>query len=144
MKTPAVLGALLIAAALPLFSQTGTVTLKIRAVMVDGDLNQKPVPRLSLILTRSDDASSQPITAKTSFEGTAELQLAPGNYRLDTPDGIEFQRKKYSWEMNIAVSLSGASVDLSNDNAKVTGTTQQTPARWTTFLRFSRNMKTAW
>jgi hypothetical protein len=113
MKRMAVFGALLLALAAPVFSQTASVTLKVRAVLVDSDLNQKPVPRLTVTLTSADGASSQPITAKTSFEGTAELQLVPGNYRLATRDGIDFQGKKYSWEVNVIVSSVGASVDLS-------------------------------
>jgi S1-C subfamily serine protease len=98
-------------------AQTENATLKVRAVLLDDDLNQKPVPRLLLKAERSDGAGGEAVTARTSFDGTAELALAPGRYRITTPDGIQFQTRRYRWDQEIAVSGTSNLLELSNDNA---------------------------
>src|SRR3990172_8424576 len=101
MKKVFSLGALILLLALPGFSQVENVKLKVRAVLVDKDLNQKPAPRLSLMINRSDLPDAAPVTVRTNFDGMAELLLSPGKHRLSTPEPIEFQGKKYSWEMEM-------------------------------------------
>lgn len=95
------------------------VHVKVRAILVDKDLNQKPVPRLALSLQRTD-ATGEPIALKTGFDGSAEADLPAGKYRLTAPGPVEFQGKRYSWDMEITISGSEFSLDLSNDNAKTT------------------------
>src|SRR5260370_40033582 len=48
----------------PLWSQVDTSKLKVRAILVDNDLNQKPVPRLSVALVRTDQEGTQPVQPK--------------------------------------------------------------------------------
>src|ERR1700674_2143811 len=149
MKRLSALWALLLVLAVPAFPQVETVTLRVRAVMVDGDLNQKPAPRLALVLVRSDSAGAEPITTKTSFEGIAELQLPPGNYRLSTPEALEFQGKRYSWEINIAVSAPETPVELSNDNGKVKDAAPRAPLRQmddlaSLFKKYQNSVVTVW
>ena len=91
--------------------------MKVRAVLVDKDLNPKPVPRLALSLQRTD-AAGETIAVRTGFDGSAETELPAGKYRLVTPEPVEFQGKRYSWDMEIKLSGSEFSLDLSNDNAK--------------------------
>src|SRR2546428_693010 len=112
------LWALLLIVVFPAFGQVETAKVTIRAILVDKDLNQKPIPRLSLSLARSDVADTQPYAARTNFDGIAELQLPPGRYHLSTSEPVEFQGKKYSWEMDLSVSAPGTVAELSNDNAK--------------------------
>lgn len=57
--------------------------------------------------------------ARTGFDEVAELQLAPGKYHLSTSEPVEFQGRKFSWQVDIMVSGPEFTVDLSNDNAKV-------------------------
>jgi S1-C subfamily serine protease len=111
------------------WAQSETSKLKVRAILVDKDLNQKPVPKLSVTLTRADKDGTEPVTVKTGFDGTAELQLSPGNYRLSTLESIEFQGNKYLWEIEIAVSAPEFIVELSNDNAKVRALAAAAPVR---------------
>lgn len=99
--------------------QISSGRLHVRVVLVDKELNQKPVPYLAVSLTRLDSASSEQTSAKTSLDGTVELQLTEGKYRLITPEPLEFRGKKYSWDLEIVVSAIETSVVLSNDNAKV-------------------------
>ena len=50
------------------FCQGEPTSVRIRAVLVDKDLNQKPVPRLNVNLTSLEDASASPASARTSLD----------------------------------------------------------------------------
>src|SRR5260370_6365456 len=131
------------------FCQGEAVSVRIHAVFVDKDLNQKPVPRLSVNLTPLDEPSAAPVSTRTSFDGLVDIRVAPGRYRLSTPDGIEFQESKYSWEMDIAVPPNGLTVELSNDNAKRTAVTSEKPAALVDdlavlFKKYQNSVVTVW
>ncbi len=102
----------------PARAQSPTVHVKVRVILVDKDLNPKPVPRLALTLQRAG-ASGETVALRTGFDGLAEADVPAGKYRLATPEPVEFQGKRYSWDMEVTVSGSEFSQDLSNDNAKV-------------------------
>jgi S1-C subfamily serine protease len=99
--------------------QAPVTKLKVRVILVDKDLNQKPVPLFALSLQPVDTAGAT-VTMKTGLEGSAEAVLSSGKYKLTTPVPIEFQGKTYRWEMEITLSGAESQVDLTNDNAKVT------------------------
>lgn len=99
-------------------AQPQTAKLKIRAALVDRDLNVKPVPKLQLSLQPA--AGGSPRSATTSFDGFTEVDLPLGQYRLTTTQPIEFQGKKYSWELNVTISAGNNSLELSADNARIT------------------------
>src|SRR5579872_4828926 len=103
----------------PLRSQVETSNLKVRVILVDKDLNQKPVPHLAVLLVADSSDPGSPHELKTDFEGKAEFQAPTGKYRLNTPQGVDFQGRHYAWETEINVSDKSTSVDLSNDNARV-------------------------
>ncbi len=129
--------------------QTEKAELKVRAVLVDKDLNQKPVPKMAFVLAPFDGPAGEMITGKTGFDGNAELQLTPGKYRLSTPEPVEFQGKRYSWELDVAVAAPESTVELSNDNAKVTDTTASAPIRkvdelTTLFQKYQNAVVTVW
>ena len=90
--------------------------LKIRVALVDRDLNVKPVPKLSLTL---QPKSGAPVKAVTAFDGTAELDLAPGTYHLTNSQPVEFQGKKYSWEVDVTIHPGSNQLELSSDNARI-------------------------
>ena len=94
-----------------------THTLKIRAILVDGSLNQKPVPRLTVAIVPLD-VTADPIRVKTDFGGLAEMQLPAGNYRVESESPAMFEGKNYAWRETIAIS-GATTLDLSNDNAKL-------------------------
>jgi S1-C subfamily serine protease len=119
MRKALLLGALFVSVFSPVHAQVERAMLKVRVMLFDGDLNQKPVPRLLLKVERADGISGETVTARTGFDGTLELALAPGRYRVTTPDGIEFQSRRYRWNEEITVSAPSSSLDLSNDNAIV-------------------------
>src|SRR5262245_49484970 len=94
-----------------------SVPVRVRVILVDKDLNQKPVPKLVLNLTGN---AIQPQSLTTGFDGLAEAKLPAGKYHLTTPQPAELQGKTYSWELDWDVVPPESRLDLSIDNAKVT------------------------
>jgi S1-C subfamily serine protease len=119
MKRPALAIPFMFIFCFAAYSQVATVRLKVRVILVDKDLNQKPVPHLALVVRRTD-TTGEPLTMKTGFDGAAEAALPPGKYKLTTPQPVEFQGKRYQWETQFTLTGADFSLDLSNDTAKVT------------------------
>jgi S1-C subfamily serine protease len=97
--------------------QTSPVNVKLRVVLVDKDLNQKPVPFyvVSFRNTVSGDTSSE---LKTDLEGKAEKQLPPGKYSITTSKPVELGGKRYTWNLEVQINGAEQHLDLTNDNAK--------------------------
>lgn len=95
-------------------TQPHLVKLRVRVILVDQELNQKPVPFLAISLKNGAKSAE----VKTGLDGTAETNLPPGKYTIATPKPTELDGHRFSW--NVAVTLTGAeqNVDLTNDNAK--------------------------
>lgn len=131
------------------WSQTESAKLKVRAVLIDKDLNQKPVPKLAFVIAPFEGPAGNTVAGKTGFDGNGELQLAPGRYHLSTPEPVEFQGKKYSWEVDVTVAVPESTIELSNDNAKVTGVAAPAPGRkvdelTTLFQKYQNAVVTVW
>src|SRR5712671_3053780 len=96
-------------------AQPNLVKVRVRVILVDQELTQKPVPFFVVSLKSGTKAAE----VKTSLDGTAEAQLPPGRCTVLSPKPAELGGRRFSW--NIQVSLSGAAqnIDLTNDNAKV-------------------------
>src|SRR5258708_6168858 len=73
------------------------VKVRVRVILVDQELSQKPVPFFVVSLKNGAKAAE----VKTSLEGTAEAQLPPGRCTVSSPKPAE------------------QNIDLTNDNAKV-------------------------
>jgi S1-C subfamily serine protease len=122
---------------------------QIRVILVDKDLTQKPVPHFGLQVAYLTDMTATPILAKTGLDGAANLQLKRGKYRISSPEGIEFQGHKYTWELEIIVSGANQVIELSNDNAKITETAPAPPSRKTDeltslFQKYQNSVVTVW
>jgi S1-C subfamily serine protease len=111
--------------------QAAPVHVKVRAILVDKDLNQKPVPFLAVKAKNS--ATGAEVEVKTGLDGAAQMELAAGKYVFSTAKAVELGGKKYSWSVEAAVkSTSGGTsggeqeVVLTNDNAKVEAGTPET------------------
>jgi S1-C subfamily serine protease len=124
LRKAALLAAVFLSLVSPVLPQVEKAMLKVRVVLVDGNLNQKPVPRLLLKVERVDTPGAEAVAARTGFDGTAEIALAPGRYRVATPEGIEFRDRHYEWSEEITVQSPengpGSALELSNDNAAAT------------------------
>jgi Trypsin-like peptidase domain len=133
----------------PLRSQVEISNLEVRVILVDKDLNQKPVPHLTVLLVADSNDPDRSHEVKTDFEGKAEFQAPPGKYRLTTPQGVDFQGRHYAWEMEIILSDRSISLDLSNDNARVTDRPSVEPARKVDdltlmFQKYQKSVVTVW
>jgi S1-C subfamily serine protease len=130
-------------------SQTVAQKCRIRAMLVDSDLNQKPVPHLTIVFEAESSGSDAPREIKTGFDGSAELLAPPGKYKLTTPEGVDFQGRHYVWKMEIDVGDEPVSVELSNDNARITDLHAAEPARkvdelTTMFQKYQKSVVTVW
>jgi S1-C subfamily serine protease len=105
---------LLLVCAGALQANSDLVKVKVRVILVDHDLNQKPVPFL-LVSLKSGAKSSE---VKTGLDGTVETQLPPGKYVITTPKPAELGDRRFSWNMTLTITGAQENVDLTNDNAK--------------------------
>jgi hypothetical protein len=97
--------------------QAPAVKVKLRAVLVDSQLNQKSVPFLVVDL-QGPKPSTGITEIKTGLDGTAEKALDPGKYLLSVTKPTDFDGKRYTWNMELTVAGTEQSIVLSNDNAK--------------------------
>jgi len=104
--------------ALTLCAQAQMVQVTLRIVLVDRDLNQKPVPSFGVTLERADSPSPEAIELKTALDGTCQKSVPSGKYKLNSARPIEFQGKRYSWALDVTVSGAQQVIELTNDNAK--------------------------
>jgi hypothetical protein len=98
--------------------QNAPVNVKVRVLLVDKDLNQKPVP-FYLINFRHAGSADPPATLKTDLDGKAERPLPAGHYSISTPKPVELGGKRFSWNLEIQITGTDLHLDLTNDNAKI-------------------------
>ena len=96
-------------------AQPNLVKVRVRVILVDQDLNQKPVPFFVVSLKCGGKAAE----VKTGLEGTAEAQLQPGRCTVSSPKAAELGSRRFSWNIQVALSGPEQNIDLTNDNAKV-------------------------
>src|SRR5215831_3834346 len=106
--------------------QTAPVHVKVRAILVDKDLNQKAVPFLTVKVKNSASKAEQEI--KTGLDGTVQVNLPQGHFVFSTTKPVEFGGKKFSWSVEADVKETGQEIVLTNDNAKVENAAAETPA----------------
>jgi S1-C subfamily serine protease len=97
--------------------QAALVTVRVRVVLVDKSLNQKPVP-FYVISFRLEGAAAA-TELKTDLDGKAEKQLEPGRYTISSPKPLELDGKRYVWNLALQVTGPEQHIDLTNDNAKI-------------------------
>jgi hypothetical protein len=107
-------------------AQTDTVRVKLRVILVDKDLNQKPVPFL-LVVFRDMEGAKAGTEVKTGLEGAAQAQLRAGHYEVTTPKPAELGGKRYRWRLEVTLSGAEQAIDLTNDNAKAEEGTPELP-----------------
>ncbi len=123
MRRPLLLVVFLLCVLAAVFSQpsprpAAPVKIKIRAALFDRDLNLKPVPRL--LITLKPTTAGAPVTAQTTLDGVAEVELPAGAYQLTTDKPAELFGRQYLWDLEVRVTKPDQVIELSNDNAKVT------------------------
>lgn len=123
MKRVYLFAAIFLACALG--AQAQSVKVRVRVILVDSELNQKPVPFLTVAF-KSAAASSE---VKTGLDGSADANLAPGTYTVTTAKPVELSGKRYSWALRVAVAGAEKTIDLTNENAKEEETAAAAPPR---------------
>ncbi|MFN6962377.1 MAG: S1C family serine protease [Pyrinomonadaceae bacterium] len=130
MKTNFVLLVIAFAAmALPAAPQTAadTANVSFRVVLIDADLDLKPVPKFALAIRKADPPGGELRSIATSFEGTAAAKLEPGEYVVSSVRPVVFGGRSYGWEVRFTVAAGkDLSVELSSDNAS---SAPETPRR---------------
>src|SRR6266853_2618163 len=91
------------------------VKVRVRVILVDQELTQKPVPFFVVSLKSGTKA----VDVKTSLDGTAEVQVPPGRCTLSSPKPAELGGRRFSWNIQVLLSGAAQNIDLTNDNAKV-------------------------
>ncbi len=87
--------------------QAQTVKLNLHIVLVDRELNQKPVPWFHVTLRREDPQDSEAFDLKTRLDGTCERAVQPGNDRQSYP--LTLIRRSFSPSRTSAISTSHCS-----------------------------------
>lgn len=96
-----------------------TFAVNVKAVLVDKNLNQKPVAKVRFTLISTEGGPAKTIDVTTNFDGVLQVSVPAGKYRLVSAQPLDFQGKRYSWNIAIIVKSPAASVELSNDNALI-------------------------
>jgi len=99
-------------------SQVAPVNVKVRVLLVDKELNQKPVP-FCVVNFHNSANSANSAEAKTDLDGKADRQLVPGHYSVTTVKPVELSGKRYSWNLEVQIDATDQHIDLTNDNAKI-------------------------
>jgi Trypsin-like peptidase domain len=113
----------ILACAFALPGQQSSVKVRVRIVLVDKELNQKPVPFLVVSLKGAVKTAE----VKTGLDGTAETSLPRGIYAVTTPKAVQFAGKRFSWNLQVNLSGGEQTLDLTNDNAKTEEVSEAAP-----------------
>jgi len=117
--------AILLACVFAAQSQSRPVKVHVHVVLVDSELNQKPVPFLTVTLKGAATSSE----VKTQLDGAGEITLPPGVYTVTTAKPIDFDGKRFSWSLRVTLTGAEKTVDLTNENAKAEDIAAVAPSR---------------
>src|SRR5262249_41912343 len=106
-------------------SQSRTVKVHVHVILVDSELNQKPVPFLTVTLK----GAAKSWDVKTRLDGAAEITLLPGAYTVTTAKPIDFDGKRYSWSLHVTLTGEEKTIDLTNENARAEDNPAAAPPR---------------
>jgi len=121
-----------------------TARLTIKTTVITNDLNVKLVPKLALSV---ETESGAPIPVSTNYDGIAVVALAPGNYRVKTTRGLDFESKHFDWDVAVQVKAGENQLELSSDNAKIVASEKPrrvTDELTTQYKRLQNAVVTVW
>jgi len=105
--------------ALNIPAQAQSVKVSLQIILVDRDLNQKPVPWFHVRLRREDSQKPDIFELKTKLDGRCETSVPAGRYQLATPEAINLEGRLYKWSMEVSLSGTQERIQLTNENATV-------------------------
>jgi S1-C subfamily serine protease len=96
-----------------------TSVLHIKVSLLDAEQKVTPVPRHALLIS-DNPPTAVPRRIVTKVDGTADVNLRPGNYTVESDQPVAFHGKAYQWTQMIdIVAGRDAALDLTADNAEV-------------------------
>jgi len=101
----------------PAQESAAKVPVNIKAILIDKDLNQRPIAKSRFTLISIDPKADIALDVTTTFNGDAQVSVPPGEYRLVSVEPVDFQGKRFSWNVAVRVAAPAATVEISNDNA---------------------------
>jgi S1-C subfamily serine protease len=114
--------------------------LHIKAVLIDSEGRPTPVPNHRLLVS-DNPPSASPRLVVTKLDGTADVNLRPGSYTVESDRAVVFEGKAYQWTQIVAIATGrDAVLVLKADNAEVepagaaTATSGAPPASDPSFL----------
>ncbi len=100
-------------------SGQGGSVLHVKVVLLDPEGKATPVPRHGLLVS-DNPASSSPRLIVTRLDGTADVQLRPGNYTVESDRPVVFHGKAYQWTQTLDVAAGrDTTLELTAGNAEV-------------------------
>ena len=120
--------AVLAAALLLELSAQSLGSLRIKVTIVDADGRARPVPRHALLISENP-SSAAPRRVVTAVDGTAEVNLRPANYTVESDEPLIFQGKAYQWTQTLDVAAGRATpIEFTAENAQVEAASAVSPA----------------
>jgi hypothetical protein len=119
--------ALLLGPSLPLRAQqfftpgaevNGQISVQVNATLNDGIGDYQPLPDVVLTLYRG---ATDSLLLRTDDAGVLRFAVAPGRYRLSTPEPVRWHGRSYRWNVPIDVKPRMGIVNLTVANAVVGG-----------------------
>jgi S1-C subfamily serine protease len=98
----------------------------LRVALIDKELNVKAVPRFALRIYQVEQQPGSATEVRTTLDGTAEVNVSAGDYRVESVQPLAYQGKSYSWRVDVSLSRNGQSCELTNDNAILTSAPETT------------------
>src|ERR1700693_1943751 len=96
--------------------ESSTCDVQVVAQLVNKNLDLKPVPKLKFFMR--EVAATRKTSLSTGFDGRFKGELPCGDYALTTGQPVEFDGKKYSWDIKVKlVPGQTKELELSVDNA---------------------------
>lgn len=128
-------------------AQAGQAKLIVKAMVIDRDLNARPIPKFVFTLeplsVQGNTVGALSLTTK--LDGSAEIDILPGSYRISSAKPLDFEGKRYSWDMKFSLSSTGTALELSNDNATITeGSASPVDDLTSVFKKYRDTVVTVW
>jgi hypothetical protein len=95
------------------------ISVKVKAVLFDRDLNPKPIAKYKFAISSIGSGTESKLEFVTSFDGVADFAISPGKYQVVSITPLDFQGKLYSWKFDIEITKP-QTIEISNDNATTT------------------------
>jgi hypothetical protein len=104
----------------------GQINVQILATLDDGIGGYMPLTDLPLVLYRG---ATDSLVLRTDEAGVLRFAIAPGTYRISTPERIEWHGRSYQWNLPLAVAKYMSVVNLTAGNATIGGPIQGAPVQ---------------